>query len=73
MVFYQVTMVSVLHFRNLAGIGGQDSRVRPKDTLPAVTPALPHQLQHRRPSREDNSEKSKLAPNKAIRKIKLLV
>lgn len=41
MVFYQVIIVSVLHFRNLGGTGGQESMVQPKDTCPAVPLALP--------------------------------
>lgn len=74
MVFYQVIIVSVLHFRNLGGMGGQESMVQPKDTCPVVPLALPpHQLQRGRPGREDNGTKSKFSPNKATRKIKLLV
>lgn len=41
MVFYQVIIVSVLHFRNFGGMGGQESMVQPKDTCPAVPLALP--------------------------------
>lgn len=72
MVFYQVIIVSGLHFRNLDGVAGQENVVWPKDVLPAVTPPLPHQLQCRRPSRA-GSVKSKFSPNNTTRKIKLLV